>query len=472
MKRRIIYYFLGKVLIGYSILFLFPILVAFIYKESIIPFLLPQIICLILGFLLTKIKVTEDSFDAKDGFLVTTLSWIIICIIGALPMVINGDLDYISAFFEIVSGFTTTGSSVFTDVEILNKSILFWRSFTHFIGGIGILAFVMAIVPLSNRDKSMHILKAEMPGPSVSKLVPSIRKTLFYLFGIYIFLTTILIILLLIGKTPLFDSILLAFGTAGTGGFAILNSSVAEYSVFSKYVIAIFMFLFGVNFNIYFLILMKDLKSAFKSEELRVYFFIFVSSVLFVFFNILNSFANLKDAFLSSFFHVSSIITSTGFAIDDINIYPTDCRILLLFLMFTSACAGSTCGGIKMSRLIICFKSIRRDIRKMIFPNSVETITFDGKKVSENTIKNTNTFLFLYLILMLIIMVIVSFDGYSLEATINAVVSTFANVGLCFDVSNFSEFSFISKLALSLGMLLGRLEIFPILALFTDYDRK
>ena len=472
MKRRIIYYFLGKVLIGYSILFLFPILVAFIYKESIIPFLLPQIICLILGFLLTKIKVTEDSFDAKDGFLVTTLSWIIICIIGALPMVINGDLDYISAFFEIVSGFTTTGSTVFTDVEILNKSILFWRSFTHFIGGIGILAFVMAIVPLSNRDKSMHILKAEMPGPSVSKLVPSIRKTLFYLFGIYIFLTTILIILLLIGKTPLFDSILLAFGTAGTGGFAILNSSVAEYSVFSKYVIAIFMFLFGVNFNIYFLILMKDLKSAFKSEELRVYFFIFVSSVLFVFFNILNSFANLKDAFLSSFFHVSSIITSTGFAIDDINIYPTDCRILLLFLMFTSACAGSTCGGIKMSRLIICFKSIRRDIRKMIFPNSVETITFDGKKVSENTIKNTNTFLFLYLILMLIIMVIVSFDGYSLEATINAVVSTFANVGLCFDVSNFSEFSFISKLALSLGMLLGRLEIFPILALFTDYDRK
>ena len=472
MKRRIIYYFLGKVLIGYSILFLFPILVAFIYKESIIPFLLPQIICLILGFLLTKIKVTEDSFDAKDGFLVTTLSWIIICIIGALPMVINGDLDYISAFFEIVSGFTTTGSSVFTDVEILNKSILFWRSFTHFIGGIGILAFVMAIVPLSNRDKSMHILKAEMPGPSVSKLVPSIRKTLFYLFGIYIFLTTILIILLLIGKTPLFDSILLAFGTAGTGGFAILNSSVAEYSVFSKYVIAIFMFLFGVNFNIYFLILMKDLKSAFKSEELRVYFFIFVFSVLFVFFNILNSFANLKDAFLSSFFHVSSIITSTGFAIDDINIYPTDCRILLLFLMFTSACAGSTCGGIKMSRLIICFKSIRRDIRKMIFPNSVETITFDGKKVSENTIKNTNTFLFLYLILMLIIMVIVSFDGYSLEATINAVVSTFANVGLCFDVSNFSEFSFISKLALSLGMLLGRLEIFPILALFTDYDRK
>ncbi len=472
MKRRIIYYFLGKVLIGYSILFLFPILVAFIYKESIIPFLLPQIICLILGFLLTKIKVTEDSFDAKDGFLVTTLSWIIICIIGALPMVINGDLDYISAFFEIVSGFTTTGSTVFTDVEILNKSILFWRSFTHFIGGIGILAFVMAIVPLSNRDKSMHILKAEMPGPSVSKLVPSIRKTLFYLFGIYIFLTTILIILLLIGKTPLFDSILLAFGTAGTGGFAILNSSVAEYSVFSKCVIAIFMFLFGVNFNIYFLILMKDLKSAFKSEELRVYFFIFVSSVLFVFFNILNSFANLKDAFLSSFFHVSSIITSTGFAIDDINIYPTDCRILLLFLMFTSACAGSTCGGIKMSRLIICFKSIRRDIRKMIFPNSVETITFDGKKVSENTIKNTNTFLFLYLILMLIIMVIVSFDGYSLEATINAVVSTFANVGLCFDVSNFSEFSFISKLALSLGMLLGRLEIFPILALFTDYDRK
>ncbi len=472
MKRRIIYYFLGKVLIGYSILFLFPILVAFIYKESIIPFLLPQIICLILGFLLTKIKVTEDSFDAKDGFLVTTLSWIIICIIGALPMVINGDLDYISAFFEIVSGFTTTGSTVFTDVEILNKSILFWRSFTHFIGGIGILAFVMAIVPLSNRDKSMHILKAEMPGPSVSKLVPSIRKTLFYLFGIYIFLTTILIILLLIGKTPLFDSILLAFGTAGTGGFAILNSSAAEYSVFSKYVIAIFMFLFGVNFNIYFLILMKDLKSAFKSEELRVYFFIFVSSVLFVFFNILNSFANLKDAFLSSFFHVSSIITSTGFAIDDINIYPTDCRILLLFLMFTSACAGSTCGGIKMSRLIICFKSIRRDIRKMIFPNSVETITFDGKKVSENTIKNTNTFLFLYLILMLIIMVIVSFDGYSLEATINAVVSTFANVGLCFDVSNFSEFSFISKLALSLGMLLGRLEIFPILALFTDYDRK
>lgn len=472
MKRKIVYKFIGKVLLGFSLLFIIPCLVSFIYKESFIPFIIPQIISLILGLLLSRVKVEEKSFDARDGFLVVTISWILVSIIGSLPFVINKDLDIISAIFETVSGFTTTGSTVFEDVEHLKRSILFWRSFTHFIGGMGVLAFVMAVIPLSNKDKSMHLLKAEMPGPSVSKLVPGIRKTLLYLFEIYIFLTLSEIILLLISGLSLYDSLLLSFSTAGTGGFSILNSSITTYPLFSKIIIGIFMFLFGVNFNVYFLILMKDFKNAFSSEELKVYFIIYILSIAFVFINTISLFNNIGEALLSSFFNVSSIISSTGFDIGNINIYPTNCRILLLCLMLVNACAGSTCGGFKISRLIICFKGIKRDIRKFIYPNSVKTITFEGKKVSEEVLKNTNSFIFLYLIFIIIIMFIISFDGHSFESTVNAVFSTFANVGLCFNITNYANFSNLSKIVLSIGMLLGRLEIFPIIALFVDYDRK
>lgn len=472
MRKKIVYKFIGKVLLGFSILFIFPILVALLSKEKILPFLIPQFISLILGVLLNRIKVEDNSLFAKDGLLIVSLSWIIISVIGSFPLIINNDCNIVDAFFETVSGFTTTGATIFSDVEKLSNSILFWRSFTHFIGGMGVLAFVMAVVPLSSKDKSMHLLKAEMPGPSVGKLVPSIKKTLFYLYAIYLVLTFIEFILLIFGGCSLFDSLLISFSTAGTGGFSVLNSSIATYSLFNKIVIGLFMFLFGVNFNIYFLILMKNTKHIFKSEELRVYIFLFVLSILMIFLNTYKLFDSYFESLLEAFFHVSSIMSSTGFSIGDINIYPTSSRIIILILMLISACAGSTCGGFKISRLIIAFKSLKRGFIKIIYPNSVDTIKFEGKKLTEETVRNTNKFLILYVILIILIMFIVSFDGFSLETTINAVFTTFANVGLCFDISNFSLFSDLSKIVLSIGMLFGRLEIFPMLALFMDFRKK
>ncbi len=473
MKDNLVFKYIGKVLIGFSILLVFPLIVSLIYKEKIISFVIPLLISLIIGYLLSRTKATRKNLYAKDGFMIVSISWFLISIIGAVPLMIDANLSFADAFFEAVSGLTTTGATIFSDVEHLSKGILFWRSFMHFIGGMGVLAFVMAIVPLSKNDKSMHVLKAEMPGPSVAKLVPSIKKTLFYLYFIYIGLTTIELILLMIGGLDFFDSLLIAFGTAGTGGFSVLNTSLATYSAFNKWVVTIFMFLFGVNFNIYFLVLMKDIKSVLKSEELKAYLFIFIASILVILLNTYNMFANLGEAILQTSFHVSSIMTSTGYSIGDINIYPTNCRVIVLLLMLISACAGSTCGGFKISRLLIILKTIKRDILKAIHPNSVRTITFEGKVLDESTIKSTQTFMYLYIVLIILIMFIVSFDniGLTLEQTINAVFTTFANVGLCFDISSFGGFSALSKIVLSIGMLFGRLEIFPIIVLFTNFRK-
>lgn len=471
MKNKLIYKYFGKVLVAFAFLLLCPLIVSIIYKEDIFAFLIPLIISMTLGLLLNTLKPENKNLYAKDGFIIVSISWILISVLGSIPLMLDANLSFVDAFFEAVSGLTTTGATIFEDVESLSKSVLFWRSFMHFIGGMGVLAFVMAIVPLSKNDKSMHVLKAEMPGPSVAKLVPSIKKTLFYLYFIYIGLTTIEFILLLLGGLTPYESLLISFSTAGTGGFSLLNSSLATYSIFSKWVVTIFMFLFGVNFNIYFLLLIKDYKTAMKSEELKTYIFLFIGAVSIIFLNTYQMFDNLQEAFLSSAFHISSIITSTGFSIGDINIYPTSCRILVLLLMLISACAGSTCGGFKISRLLLCLKTIKRDFLHLIHPNSIQTITFEGKKVEEATIKSTQSFMFLYILLLIIIIWIVSFDGMSLEATINAVFSTFANVGLCFDITSFAIFSNISKFVLSIGMLLGRLEIFPLVVLFTNFHK-
>ncbi len=473
MKDNLIFKYIGKVLIGFALLLLCPLVVSIINKENFLAFFISLVISLVIGLLLNSIKTPNRILYAKDGFAIVAISWILISIIGAIPFVIDVKISFADAFFEAVSGLTTTGATIFQDVEHLSKGILFWRSFMHFIGGMGVLAFVMAIVPLSKNDKSMHVLKAEMPGPSVAKLVPGIKKTLFYLYFIYIGLTTLEFILLLIGGMNSFDSLLISFGTAGTGGFSVLNTSLATYSEFNKWVVTIFMFLFGINFNIYFLVLMKDFKTALKSEELKAYFIIYLLSCLLIFINTFSLFANFKEAILQIMFHVSSIMTSTGYSIGDINIYPTTSRIILLFLMLVSACAGSTCGGFKVSRLLIILKTIKRDILKVIHPNSIRTINFEGKVLEESTIKSTQTFMFLYAALIILIMFIVSFDSLalSLEQTINAVFTTFANVGLCFDISSFTDFSSLSKIVLSLGMIMGRLEIFPIIALFTNFKK-
>jgi len=337
----------------------------------------------------------------------------------------------------------------------------------------GVLAFVMAIVPLSRDDKSMHVLKAEMPGPTVAKLVPGIKKTLFYLYAIYLGLTFLEFVFLIIGGLDPFHSILISMGTAGTGGFAYLNNSLATFSLFNKYVVAIFMFLFGVNFNIYFLmIIMKDIKLALKSEELKIYILLYISAVIFILINTYNMFNNISEALVSSVFHISSFMTSTGYSIGDVNIYPTVCRLVVLFLMLVSACAGSTCGGFKLSRLIICLKTIKRDLLKIFHPNSVNIITFEGKKVEEKTVNNICTFLFLYIFFILIIMVLVSFDGFSFEVVLNSVFTTFGNVGLAFNITSFDMFSDFSTVVMTFGMLLGRLEIFPLIGLLSNIRNK
>ena len=473
MRAKITLNFIGKVLIGMAVLFTFPIFTALIYHENILNFVIPQVISLIVGLLLNAIKYEKNSqIYARDGLKIVALSWIIISLIGALPIYLNHDAPYIDALFETVSGFTTTGATIFKDVEHLDKAILFWRGFTHFIGGMGVLAFVMAIIPLSTKNKSMHVLKAEMPGPSVSKLVPSMKKTLAILYGIYIGLTVLEIALLKIAHMPTFDSIVIAFGTAGTGGFSVLNTSIASYTTMAKYVIAIFMFLFGVNFNIYFLVALGKVKEALKSEELKVYASMFIVAVAIVVLNTVHIFGNTYKAFEEAFFHVSSIMTSTGYAIGDINVYPSTSRVVMLVLMLISACAGSTCGGLKISRLIICAKSIKRNLIKQVHPNAVQVVKFEGKKVSEETIENTNTFIFLYVALILLFILIISFNGYNIETTINAVFTTFANVGLCFNIQNFQEFTVLSKATLCIAMLLGRLEIFPLVSLISDMRKE
>ena len=471
MKNKIIYKYLGKVLIVYSLMMIVPIVIALYYKNSIIEFIIPLIISLIMGLLLNRIKTDNNNIYAKDGFIIVSLSWIIISIIGALPFFISKNTTYVNSLFETISAITTTGSTIFDNVEALPKSLLFYRSYLQLIGGMGVITFVMAIIPLSRNDKSLHLLNAEMPGNSVGKLVPSTKKTVIYLYLIYFILLASEILFLVVDNNGLFKSTLISMSTVSTGGFSYLNSSLSTLSLKSKFIVALYMFLSGINFNIYFLIVMRKFKNIVKSEELKAYILIFVLSSLFVFIKTYNIYKDISVSLSGSIFHTASIMTSTGFSIGNINLYPSSCKIIFLILMLISACAGSTCGGLKISRLLLSLKTIRRDILKVIHPNSVHIIKLEGKRVDDDLINSNSTFLSLYVILIVIIMFIVSFDGFSLDTNINAVFSTFANTGLCFDISNFSMFSSLSKIVLSLGMLLGRLEIFPIVVLFSDLKK-
>ena len=472
MKNSFLYNYIGKVLIGLSIIFVCPEIVALIYNESVIPFFIPQLICLIFGLpIIALLRKRENPIHTKFGLKMIAILWIIVSAIGALPLTINNDATYINALFETVSGFTTTGATIFKNVEILNKSILFWRSLTHFIGGMGILALVIAIIPQSKSNKSMKNLKTDLSEQNDSRKICEIKKKLIYLFGSYFFLASLETVLLQFGGLKFFDSLLISMGTAGTGGFSVLNSSLESYSIFCKYVVAIFMFLFGINFNIYLLVCIKDLKRAFRSEELRAYIFIFIISTIILYINTLPIIKDTKQTVLQSIFNVSSLITGTGYRVGSINEFSTTSRVVCLALMLIGGCVGSTCGGIKISRMLISIKSIKRSIIKKFQPDSDDSVIYDGEKLSEETVKNTNTFILIYILLIVLIVFIVSHDKYSLEITINAVVSTISNVGLCFNISDFANFSNFSKLVLSFGMLCGRLELFPVISLFVN-DRK
>lgn len=470
MNRRMVFSTLGQLTISEALMMILPALISLIYGEMWVSasFLITAVIAAAIGSLLYFACRTDNKvIFAKEGFVIVALGWIFVSAIGALPFVISGDIpSYIDAFFETVSGFTTTGASILPNVEALSHGALFWRSFTHWVGGMGVLVFVMAIVP-SVSDRSIHIMRAEMPGPIVGKIVPRARQTARILYIIYLAMTVIQILLLLIGGMPLFDSVLHAFGTAGTGGFGIKADSIASYSPYLQWVITIFMFLFGVNFNIYYLIIMKKFRSAIKSGEFWTYVGICAVAITVICINILPSSPSFSDALRASAFQVSSIITTTGYSTVDFNLWPTLSKTVLLGLMFIGACAGSTGGGFKVTRVVMLFKAIKQELRHMLHPRSVQTVKFEGKVLDRATLGSVSLYLAIYLVCFIFILLLISFEPFDFETNFSATLSCVNNIGPGFasvgPMSSFAGYTGFSKVILSFAMLLGRLEIYPLL---------
>ena len=470
MNYRYIFNIIGKILIILSILLILPVIVSIYYKENIFPFIYTMLITLIIGLLCISIKVNRYDYYRKDGIIITTLSWIIISILGSLPFIISESIpNVVDAIFETASGFTTTGASILKNIEILPKGILFWRSFTHWIGGMGILVFVLAILPIANNN-SMHVAKAEMPGPFKDKISPKLNNTAKWLYIMYIVLTLLEILILYLNKMPLFDSVLTSFGTAGTGGFGIKNTSIAFYNSKSiEYIISVFMLLFGINFNVYFYILLRKFKTAFKNQEMRFYLLIVLISTLLITINIYPSAKNFEESFRLSFFQVSSIITTTGFSTTNFDLWPQFSKTILFILMIIGACGGSTGGGIKVSRIVIIFKKIYYDGIRLIHPNITKKIKFENNTLSDTTVNNIGFFFILYFVLLFLLISIVSLNNLDFETTISSVVSCMSNIGPGFNLvgpaANFSIFNNLSKITLTIAMILGRLELYPVLLL-------
>ena len=406
----------------------------------------------------------------KEGYVAVALGWIVMSILGAVPFLLTGAItNPVDALFETVSGFTTTGASILTDVEVLPKCLLFWRSFTHWIGGMGVLVFLLMILPAVG-GSHMNLMKAESPGPSVGKLVPKVKSTAKILYGIYIFLSILQVVLLLLGKMPLFDALTTTFGTAGTGGFGIHNSSIAGYSTYIQVVVTIFMILFGVNFNVYFLLLGKKVAQAFKCEELRWYLGIITAAVLCIGWNIRGMFGSVGEAMQQSAFQVASVITTTGFSTANFDAWPQVSRTILVMLMFIGACAGSTGGGIKVSRFIILAKSLNKEMHQYLHTRGIRKVKLDGKVIEHEVVRATNVFMTAYIFIFAVSMLALAFEGTDLVTNFTAVAATFNNIGPGLakvgPMENFSLFSNPAKLVLTFDMLAGRLEIFPLLLLF------
>lgn len=467
----------GLILLITGIFQLFPLLIAVIDHEPKNVLAYIESLCLILlvgSALLLFSRGGNRMFSAQEGFAATGLSWIFMSAFGALPFFLSGQIpSYVDAFFEMVSGFTTTGASILTDVEALSRCNLFWRSFSHWLGGMGVLVFLLAVVPgaRKNGGTGIYLMRAESPGPSVDKLTPHLRQTAMILYGIYILLTALCIVCLLLGGMPVFDSFCIAFGTAGTGGFAIKNSSMGGYSYFLQTVVTVFMFLFGVNFSLYYMLLLRKFKAVFKNEELRLYFGIAASSVVLIAINISRMYNTVYESVHHAAFQVVSIMTTTGYGTVDFEQWPAFSKAILLSLMFIGASAGSTGGGLKVSRVLLLMKSIRRTIRKALHPRRVQPVYMDGRAVSEEVCDNVNAYLAIYCVILVLSFAIISVDGFSIGTNFSAVASCFNNIGPGFELvgatQNFSIYSDLSKIILSLDMLLGRLEIFPLLLLFS-----
>ncbi|MBR2949965.1 MAG: TrkH family potassium uptake protein [Lachnospiraceae bacterium] len=474
MNYSIIIYIIGWVLSIESVLMLLPCLTALVFRETAgFSFLITIALCLLAGLPLVLKKPKNKLFYLREGFVATSLSWIVLSTMGALPFWISGSIpDPIDALFETVSGFTTTGASILTNVEALPRCMLIWRSFTHWIGGMGVLVFLLIILPMSG-GSHMNLMKAESPGPSVNRILPKVQSTAKVLYIIYITLTAIQVLLLSLGNIPLFDALTTAFGTAGTGGFGIKNDSIAGYSAYIQIVTTVFMILFGVNFNIYYLLLIKKVRLAFSSEEVRMYFSIIIASILLITINITANgyYSSFGAALQQASFQVASIITTTGFATADFNLWPQFSKVILVMLMFIGACAGSTGGGIKISRILIMLKTVRKELRQLLHPRSIKKIQIDGKSVEHEVVRSTNVYLITFILLFAFSVLLISLEGYDLVTSFTAVAATINNIGpgleLVGPTGNFAFFSYGSKIVLIFDMLAGRLELFPLLLLFT-----
>ena len=469
MNRKIVFSITGRLLEAMSLILLLPMVVSIIYKESsFFAFAITAAISLILGVTL-RILTTGCSkvMYAREGFLVVALAWLSASLIGCLPFIISGEIpSFADAFFETVSGFTTTGASIITDVESMSHGVLFWRSFTHWIGGMGVLVFIVAFAN-NVSDRAIHILRAEMPGPVVGKIVPRAKDTSKVLYLMYIVMTAVQIVFLLFGGMNLFESMVHTFATAGTGGFGVRADSISGYSPYIQWVITVFMLIFGVNFNLYYLLTIKRIKPVLKSDELWTYFGIAGVSTALVAFNIRSIYPTFGETIRHAAFQVSSIITTTGFATTDFNLWPGFSKAVLLILMFCGACAGSTAGGLKISRVIILFKMGLREIKRMIHPRSVASVKFEGRDVDDHIKSSITTYFGVYMFCILAIFLLLSLEPYDFETNFTAVVTCFNNVGPGFNLvgpsGSFSIYSDFSKLLLCIAMLLGRLEIFPLL---------
>ena len=473
MRYKIVLHTVGRVILFEAALLLLPLAVSLIFGESCAKaFILTILIAAALGFAVSRLcDGSEKDIFIREGLAIVSLSWIAISAIGALPFVISGEIpSYIDAFFETVSGFTTTGASILTDVESMSRGLLFWRSLTHWLGGMGVLVFVMAIME-KVPDRSINILRAEMPGHSVDKLVPRSRSTAKILYYIYLALTALEIVFLLCGGMPLYDSIIHALGTAGTGGFGIKADSIASYSHYLQWVITVFMLLFGVSFSMYYLLLLKKWRAVLGSNELKCYLGIGLAAFVIVAVNIYPMYGNIADAVRLSAFQVSSLLTTTGYATADFDLWPQLSKAVLFLLMFSGGCMGSTAGGLKISRIVVLAQSVRNELRRALLPRSVSSVKLNGRQLDPQEVKAVHSYFAIYLSVIIAVFLLISFEPFGMETNLSAAVSCVNNIGPGFDLigpsASYAAYSGFSKLVLSLAMLLGRLEIFPMLLLFS-----
>ncbi len=476
MNRKRIFHTVGQLLLTEAILLLLPIAVSLIYGEKTAALSLLATLgaaAALGGLLIFLCRKRERVIYAREGFLIVAFGWLSLSLVGALPFVISGEIpNFVDALFETVSGFTTTGASILKNVEAMSKGLLFWRSFTHWIGGMGILVFVMAVLPSAGADRSIHIMRAEMPGPIVGKLVPRARETAKILYLIYLGMTALQIVLLTAGGMSFYESCVHAFGTAGTGGFGVRADSIASYSPYLQWVITVFMLLFGVNFNLYYLFLIRKFRAALKSTELWTYLGIFFVSAAVIAADVFPRYESFGEALRHAAFQTSSVMTTTGYSTADFDLWPTLSKTILVFLMFVGACAGSTGGGLKVSRVVILFKRVRAEVKRLLHPRSVSGVKFEGRTVDDATLGGVSTYFVLFIAVFIGVLLTISvFDDFDFETNFTAAAACFNNIGpglgAVGPAANYAGYGAVSKIVLSFAMLFGRLEIWPLLLAFS-----